>query len=163
MGTYGAFNAAMGAIGVAAFTVLAVVIGNAIAGETQTSTWTIVALVGSIVFAFMSLLVVAEGVSALRPVVLSTGSDGAALSLPRFTFRRGLTREVVPVDDVKDVVLGFLALNRTGRWQLVVTCVGGREIRCDSVTGPAKLKPRGSAQQRAVDELRERVMAAQRV
>lgn len=163
IGTYGAFNLVLGAISVGVFATLAIVVGNAIAGEAHPSTWSVVALVGSIVLALVSLLVVAEGLSALRPVVLTTEPGGAALSLPRFVLRRGLIREVVPVDEIKDVELGFLSLNRSGRWQLVVTTVDGREIRCDSVTGPAKLVAEGSEQGRLVRELREQVIAAQRV
>lgn len=163
MGTYGAFNVALGVISVLVLGTLAIVIGSAVAGEAHTSTWTVVALVGSIVFALVSLLVVAEGVSALRPVVLTTEPGSAALSLPQFTVRGGFVREVVPVDEIKDVELGFLALNRSGRWQLVVTRVDGRAIRCDSVTGPAKLVAEGSEQGRVVRRLRSEVTAAQRV
>lgn len=163
IGTYGAFNLVLGLLSVLVFATIAIVVGNAISNEAHTSTWTVVALVGSCVLGLASLLVVAEGVSALRPVVLSTGPDGATLSLPRFTPRRGLTREVVPVDDIKDLELGFLRLNRTGRWQLVVTRVDGREIRCDSVTGAAKMVVPGSEQDRLVQRLRNEVVAAQRV
>lgn len=163
IGTYGAFNLVLGVISVLVFATLAIVVGSAVSGEAHTSTWSVVALVGSIVLALVSLLIVAEGVSALRPVELTTEPGAAALSLPQFALRRGLIREVVPVDEIKDVELGFLPLNRTGRWQLVVTCVDGRVIRCDSVTGAAKLVAEGSEQGRLVRELREHIIAAQRV
>jgi hypothetical protein len=162
MGTYGAFNLVLGALSVIVFATIALVVGNAISDEAHTSTWTVVALIGSSVLGLASLLVVAEGLSALRPVVLTTDPGGAALSLPRFTLRRGLTRVVVPVDEIKDVEFDFLRLNRTGRWQLVVTRVDGSEIRCDSVTGAAKMVVEGSEQRRLVQQLHNEVVAAQR-
>jgi len=164
VGAFGTVNAAIGALGFAAFVFL-IGLCAAIIGSGQNVVWSVVAGIISVLVAAVMALLAAGGVGTWRSVRLTVEPDGSgSLSVPGFQLQRGFYREVIAIQDVSGVCLSYLSQPRNGRWQLVVTRRRGRPIRCDSITssrGP-NANVHGTRAWRAVADLRDRVHTAQR-